>query len=181
MASKFDDLIEQINTAAQTPRDRGTYFEKLVVAYLKNEPTYKNLYTDVWMLNEVPAEYGISAEDNGVDIVARDVNGELTGVQAKFYKDKVGKAEINSFIAELGKTQYAKGLIVATVDEWNSKAQATIDGQTKDIQRIGLADLRNSQVDWSTFSFEHFEDVQVKAKKDIRKYQREAIEKAVDY
>lgn len=181
MASKFDDLIEQINTTARTIRDRGTYFEKLVVAYLKNEPTYKNLYTDIWMLNEVPEEYGITAEDNGVDIVARDVNGDLTGVQAKFYKNKVGKDEINSFIAELGKKQYAKGLIVSTVDEWNSKAQATIDGQSKDVQRIGLTDLRNSQVDWSTFSFEHAETVQVKAKKGIRNYQQEAIDRAVDY
>lgn len=181
MASKFEDLIEQINTTAQTIRDRGTYFEKLVVAYLKNEPTYKNLYTDVWMLNEVPEEYGIAAEDNGVDIVARDVNGDLTGVQAKFYKNKVGKDEINSFIAELGKKQYAKGLIVSTVDEWNSKAQATIDGQSKDVQRIGLTDLRNSQVDWSSFSFEHAETVQVKAKKGVRNYQQEAIDRAVDY
>lgn len=181
MNNQFDDLIQQINNTAQTERDRGTYFEKLVVAYLKNEPTYKNLYTDVWMLNEVPEEYGIAAEDNGVDIVARDVNGSLTGVQAKFYKNKVGKDEINSFIAELGKKQYAKGLIVSTVDEWNSKAQATIDGQSKDVQRIGLTDLRNSQVDWSSFSFEHAETVQVKAKKGVRNYQQEAIDRAVDY
>lgn len=38
----FDDLISQIKTVGLTQRDRGTYFEYLVRAYLQNDPTYKN-------------------------------------------------------------------------------------------------------------------------------------------
>ena len=30
-----------------------------VKIYLTNEPVYKNLYSDVWLLNEVPEEYNI--------------------------------------------------------------------------------------------------------------------------
>ena len=41
----FNDLIGQINQAAGgVQRERGTLFEKLVLAYLKHEPTYKALY-----------------------------------------------------------------------------------------------------------------------------------------
>ncbi|MGK4018077.1 hypothetical protein AB0Y21_07395 [Weissella paramesenteroides] len=41
----FNDLIEQINQAAgDVQHERGTIFEKLVLAYLKHEPTYKALY-----------------------------------------------------------------------------------------------------------------------------------------
>lgn len=41
----FNDLIEQINQAAgDVQRERGTLFEKLVLAYLKHEPTYRALY-----------------------------------------------------------------------------------------------------------------------------------------
>ncbi len=50
----FDDLVKQINSLDATQRDRGTYFEYLVLAYFKNEPTYKNEFKNVWMLSEVP-------------------------------------------------------------------------------------------------------------------------------
>ena len=41
----FENLIKQINqTAGDIQRERGTLFEKLVLAYLKNEPTYQRLY-----------------------------------------------------------------------------------------------------------------------------------------
>ena len=49
----FDDLINQINTVSNdVQRERGTLFEKLTLAYLKNEPTYKALYQNVWLLSE---------------------------------------------------------------------------------------------------------------------------------
>ena len=67
-------------------------------------------------------------------------------IQAKFNKGKIGKSEINSFVAELGSTYYTRGLIVSTVDEWNSNARATIDKNEKGIEIIGLSDLRNSQI-----------------------------------
>lgn len=152
----FDKILKQINeSAGSIQRDRGTYFEKLVEVYLKNEPVYKNLYSDVWLLHEVPAEYGISKKDTGVDLVARNKNtGELTAIQAKFYSGKVGKAEINSFIAELGKDYYSSGMIVSTTDEWNQNALTTVQEQTKQVQMIGLSDLLHSRIDWSSVNFE---------------------------
>lgn len=95
----FDQLVEQIDSNLDKQRDRGTAFEKMVVAYLKNEPAYKQKFSDVWMLSEVPEKYGIPKRDLGVDIVARDYAGNLTAVQAKYYKGKVGKDTINSFVA----------------------------------------------------------------------------------
>lgn len=60
----FDDLIKQINqTAGNIQRERGTLFEKLVLAYLKNEPTYQRLYKNVWELSDVPEEYEIPKKD----------------------------------------------------------------------------------------------------------------------
>ena len=37
----FDELVKQVNDNLGKQRDRGTAFEKMVVAYLKNEPAYK--------------------------------------------------------------------------------------------------------------------------------------------
>lgn len=74
-SQNFNDLIEQINQAAgDVQRERGTLFEKLVLAYLKNEPTYKALYQNVWLLADVPDEYGISKKDTGLDLVAQQKN-----------------------------------------------------------------------------------------------------------
>lgn len=54
----FNELVNQIDENIEQQRDRGTAFEKPAVAYLENEPAFKNKYSDVWMLNEVPEEAG---------------------------------------------------------------------------------------------------------------------------
>ncbi|OMH90343.1 type ISP restriction/modification enzyme, partial [Staphylococcus argenteus] len=181
-ASSFDNLIRQINETAQdVQRERGTLFERLVLAYLKNEPTYKNLYKNVWLLKDVPSEFSISKKDLGVDLVAEQQNGDLVAIQAKFNKGKIGKSEINSFVAELGSTYYTRGLIISTVDEWNSNARTTIDKNEKGIEIIGLSDLRNSQINWADFSFERPEQTSIKQPKSLRPYQLDALESAVSY
>lgn len=178
----FNDLIEQINQAAgDVQRERGTLFEKLVLAYLKHEPTYKALYQNVWLLSDVPDDYGISKKDTGVDLVAEQKNGDLVAIQAKFYTHKVGKDSINSFVAELGKSYYQHGLIVSTVDEWNSNARETIEQNEKGIEIIGLSDLRNSQIDWSQFNFARPEKVTIKKPKQLRGYQQTAKENALNH
>ena len=178
----FDDLIQQINqTAGDIQRERGTLFEKLVLSYLRNEPTYQRLYKNVWALGDVPAEYGIPKKDTGVDLVAEQFNGELVAIQAKFYQNKVGKSEINSFVAELGKSYYQRGLIVSTVNDWNKNARETIDHNEKGIEIIGLSDLRNSQIDWTQYSFERPEVVTIKEPKKLRAYQETALEYALEH
>lgn len=181
-AQTFDDLIEQINQlAGDVQRERGTLFEKLVLAYLKNEPTYKALYKNVWLLKDVPDEYGIPNKDTGVDLVAEEMNGNLVAVQAKFYHHKIGKDQINSYVAELGKSYYQRGLIISTVDEWNKNARETIDNNGKGIEIIGLSDLRNSQIQWQEFSFKRPEQVSVKRQKQLRGYQQTAKDLAIEH
>lgn len=179
----FDNLISEIDKSANgVQRDRGTMFEKVVKSYLLNEPTYKNLYDQVWMLNEVPAEYHIPKKDLGVDLVARHRDsGKLTAIQAKYYRGKVGKDTINSYVAELNKNYYADGLLVATTDDWNKNAEAALDDGSKDINRIGLSDLRHSSFDWSKFNFDDATRAIQASHKQPRAYQKEAIDKTVAY
>lgn len=177
----FQELIDQINNNLDNQRDRGTAFEKMVVAYLKNEPIYKQKFKNVWMLNEVPVDYGIPKKDTGVDIVAEDYNGNLTAVQAKFYKGKVGKDEINSFVAETGKEYYSAGMLVSTTDEWNKNAEAALEGTTKPFTRIGLSQLQHADIDWKKFSFAKENNLSNKKPKKLRKYQQTAIENSLAY
>lgn len=176
----FDTLVRQINESADTQRDRGTYFEYLVRAYLQHEPTYKNEFRNVWMLSDVPAEYGIPKTDLGVDLVAETITGSLVAIQAKFYTQGIQKSDIDSFLGELGKNYYESGIIVASTDKWGRNAEQAL-ADRHDVVRIGLSDLRNSQIDWTQFSFERPEQVSVKAKKSPRYYQREVINAALEY
>lgn len=176
----FDTLARQINESADTQRDRGTYFEYLVRAYLQHEPTYKNEFRNVWMLSDVPAEYGIPKTDLGVDLVAETITGSLVAIQAKFYTQGIQKSDIDSFLGELGKNYYESGIIVASTDKWGRNAEQAL-ADRHDVVRIGLSDIRNSQIDWTQFSFERPEQVSVKAKKSPRYYQREVIKAALEY
>lgn len=157
-------------------------FEEVVKSYLLNEPVYKHLYDEVWMLNEVPAEYHIPKKDLGVDLVARyRDSGELTAVQAKYYHGKVSKDTINSYVAELNKNYYTDGLFVATTDDWNKNAEAALDNGSKEINRIGLSDLSHSSFNWSKFSFGDATKAIQASHKQPRAYQKEAIDKTVAY
>ena len=176
----FDNLVHQINKIAETQRDRGTYFEYLARAYFQHEPTYKNEFKNVWMLADVPEEYGIPKVDIGVDLVAEKFTGELVAIQAKFYTNAIQKSNIDSFLGELGKDYFESGIIVASTDKWSKNAEAALANRS-DVIRIGLSDLRNSQIDWTKFSFERPEAVSVKAKKGLRYYQREAIDSALNH
>lgn len=178
----FNQLIDQINNNITGNRNRGTAFEKMAVAYFKNEPAYKNKFSDVWMLSEVPAEYNIPKVDTGVDIVARDrVSGKLTAIQAKFYKGKISKGDIDSFVAEASKNYYADGILITTTDDWNKHAENDLEGLSKPITRIGLSQLENADIDWQLFDFDSKnENLRHKTKK-MRDYQIEAVEKSVAY
>lgn len=176
----FDSLVQQINELAETQRDRGTYFEYLARAYFQNEPTYQNEFENIWMLADVPEEYGIPKTDIGVDLVAETFTGELVAIQAKFYDRAIQKSNIDSFLSELGKDYYKSGIIVASTDKWGKNAEKALADRS-DVVRIGLSDLRNSRIDWDKFSFERPDEVTVKAKKKPRYYQKEVIEKALAY
>lgn len=179
----FDELIQLAREQSkEIQRDKGTLFEKIAQIYFKNEPTYKNLFSDVWLLNEVPEEYAIPKKDTGVDLVARnEATGELTAIQAKFYDNKIYKRHIDSFLAELGKSYYSDGIIVYSLDSLSSNADEAINQLSKLVQQIGLSDLRNSQVDWESFIPSRPNEVKVKNVKKTRPYQNEAIDLTIEY
>lgn len=179
----FDELIQLAGEqSSEIQRDKGTLFEKIAQIYFKNEPTYKNLFSDVWLLNEVPEEYAIPKKDTGVDLVARnEATGELTAIQAKFYDNKIYKRHIDSFLAELGKSYYSDGIIVYSLDSLSSNADEAINQLSKPVAQIGLSDLRNSQVDWESFIPSRPNEVKVKNVKKTRPYQNEAIDLTIDY
>lgn len=181
-AKSFMSLVKEMDADYEVQRDRGTMFELLSRTYLKNEPKYKRLFDEVWLLNEVPVEYGIPKTDTGVDLVAKDrVTGDLIAIQCKYYsEDKtIQKGDIDSFFNEVGKKYYSKGIIITSTDRWGKNAEEALVGRDKDISRISLTQLKDSQIDWSGFSFATPEQVNVQERKTPRTHQIPAIEAVV--
>lgn len=52
-------------------REKGTYFEELMLCYLRNEATYRDLYSEVWTYGEWAALHGLDKRDTGIDLVAK--------------------------------------------------------------------------------------------------------------
>lgn len=184
-SKSFISLIKEIDETYTTEkqRDRGTRFELLAKAYFKTEPMYQRLYEDVWMLSDVPEEYNIPKNDTGVDLVAKERDtGELVAIQAKYYaEDKtIQKSDIDSFLNEVGKKYYSKGIVITTTDKWGKNAEDALLERDKVISRISLTQLKDSQVDWSAFEFSSPEQTKVKGKKSPRTHQIPAIEAVLE-
>ena len=46
--SALQDLLNTYRHASASEREKGTYFEDLIRVYLRNEATYRDLYSNVW-------------------------------------------------------------------------------------------------------------------------------------
>ena len=64
-------LLSEYRRAAMSEREKGTYFEELIVCYLRNEATYHDLYSDVWTYADWAAQQGLDRRDTGIDLVAK--------------------------------------------------------------------------------------------------------------
>ncbi|WP_240967074.1 DEAD/DEAH box helicase [Micrococcus luteus] len=176
----FDEVLDRLWLSELSRQEQGRRFERLAKRFLEVEPKFADQFSDVWLWNEWPGRE--NRPDNGIDIVAKDrYTGELTGVQVKFFdpEKKLQKGSIDSFFTELGKVDFAHGMVIDTALEWSSSAEAARAGQSKDVTRVGIQTLVDSTVDWSEFTFDRPEELTQRPRKEPRRYQREAIDDVV--
>lgn len=103
--SALKNLLDNYRLAAATEREKGSYFEELILCYLRHEATYRDLYSDVWTYAEWAAQQGLDGHDTGIDLVAKTATGEFHAVQCKLYAEdyRLLKNDIDSFFTASGK------------------------------------------------------------------------------
>lgn len=181
-SKNFMSLVKEMDAPYRIQRDRGTMFELLSRTYFKNEPMYVRLFDEIWTLNDVPEIYGIPKNDTGVDLVARErETGDLVAIQCKYYAEDtaIQKPDIDSFLNEVGKKYYSKGIIITSTDRWGKNAEDALTGRDKVITRISLTQLKDSTIDWSEFNYSASENVKMQSKKTPRPHQIPAIDSVV--
>lgn len=169
-------ILAAYRDAALTEREKGTYFEKLIICYFKNEASYKDLYSNVWMFPDWAKEQGWDARDTGIDLVAQTAGtGEFHAIQCKLYAEdhRLQKKDIDSFFTASGKKPFTHRIIVCTTNDWSEHAEDALRDQQPPVSKIDLHDLENSQIDWSLYTPDAAPAL--KPKKALRPHQTKAV------
>ncbi len=173
--SPLQNVLASYRRAAASEREKGTYFEDLICAYLRNEASYRDLYSAVWTYGEWATSQGLDARDTGIDLVARTQGtNELHAIQCKNYAPdyRIQKKDIDSFFTASGKKPFTHRIIVATTNHWSEHAEEALRDQQTPVSKIDLHDLENSQIDWSRYEPEA--KPALKAQKSLRPHQETA-------
>jgi predicted helicase len=142
---------EVIEVFGQVPSssERGAKFEQLMVRYFELDPMLAQQYDRVWRWMDWPDRDG--KPDTGIDLVARERDtGAYTAIQCKFYEPThtLAKGDIDSFFTASGKKPFSNRVIISTTDRWGRNAEEALENQLISVQRIGLAEIAESPIDW---------------------------------
>jgi len=173
-------LLDTYRQTSQSEREKGTYFEELMLCYLRNEATYRDLYSDVWTYSEWAALQGLDKRDAGIDLVAKTHGtGEIHAIQCKLYAEdyRLQKGDIDSFFTASGKKPFAHRVIVSTTNHWSTHAEDALRDQQPPVSKIDLNDLENSQIDWAQYQPKTAPIL--KARKELRPHQQQALDGAL--
>jgi predicted helicase len=200
MTVTIHHILEQFRQEATSTRDLGDKFENLILAYLRTDPQYAELFKRVWLWLDFPLRG--KKGDLGIDLVAQErATGEYWAIQCKCYQPDhvLDKGDIDSFFTASGKAQFTHRLIVTTCG-WGKNAEDALKNQQIPVDRLTLYDLDQSPVDWSQVSSQNLhyavqsvstsidnDDLEtytapvllLKPKKSIRPHQSTALEKVM--
>ena len=152
--SALDALLDEYRARATSEREKGTLFEELTRQFLLHDARFAHQFKEIYLWSEWPER---RTGDTGIDLVAipvRDGEGPVA-IQCKFYAlgHRIQKADIDSFLSASGKEPFGRRIVVDTSGApWGKNAQDAIEGQQIPVSRITLADLRDSDIDWRTYS-----------------------------
>lgn len=174
------EVIEAFRKAPSNS-ERGTRFEQLMVRYFQLDPMLSQQYDQVWRWIDWPGRDG--KPDTGIDLVARERDtGAYTAIQCKFYEptSTLSKGDIDSFFTASGKKPFTNRIIISTTDRWGKHAEAALEDQSIPVQRIGLAEIAESPIEWNIEDFtDGIPEVSLAeaVRHEPRPHQIEAIEK----
>jgi len=157
----IEDVLKRLRHDAKDKRALGDAFERLIRSFLKTAPEYARRFEEAWLWKDCPhlAEWGFTAQDKGIDLVALDEDG-FCAIQCKFYEpnEYLNRPELENFISFSGKAHpgttrpiFSHRIVVSTTENWSAHAEDLLLDQTIPVSRINLVDLEESGVDWGQF------------------------------
>ena len=172
----FDEFITSLRNDFGE-QDAGKKFEVFCKWFLENDPEWSKTIDKVWLWDDYPNKW--QRQDLGTDLVFRDNEGLIWAVQAKCYGEhrSTTKGDMNSFLADTGRTEVDRRLWLQTTNKMEAKAEKTLKGQDKPVTIFKLNDFRDAPLEYPN-SYAHLYEAKVKAKPTPDPHQIKAIEDA---
>ena len=183
-ATGFQGVLSQLRESATSQYLVGNEFERLMKQYLSVDPLYKERFTDVYLWKEWAAlhtEY--DGTDIGIDLVARESNGEYCAIQCKCFAEdtRVTKPQIDSFVAASASEVFTKRILVHTGAELGPNVRRTIEPLGADFQVIGYGHLAGRPIDWPDLRQEVPEQLDYRIERfKLRDHQQKAFNDVIN-
>ena len=180
----FYGALNYIRENTNTEYGKGRYFERLIRAYLLEDPFYKKRFLKVYLWSEwgqLRPEF--DGKDMGIDLVAQERDGGYCAIQCKCYAEdkRISKADIDSFISESNREPYTARMFVDTGKSWSTNLLKAIDGLQPPCQRISAADLASRPVQWPNLSHQAPEQLDYQLETfSLREHQKEAFDDVIN-
>jgi predicted helicase len=171
-------VIEYIGEHAKTAVERGTWWERAVLFYLRHDPEMRQIMQGVELWENAPTNDG---HDTGIDIVATDgISSSLTGeprywaVQCKNFdpSHKMDFKELSTFWAKAEADPQYSGYAIVSASDFSRNAVA----HAKDTGTLLITPKKmdESSVDWNGFINEGARTNRETF--DLREHQRDAVD-----
>ncbi len=183
-ATGFQGALNYIRESASSTYLVGNEFERLMKQYLSVDPLYKERFTDVYLWKEWAAnrtEY--DGTDIGIDLVARDSNGEYCAIQCKCFAEdtRVTKPQIDSFVTASAAEVFTKRILVHTGAELGPNVRRTIEPLGPNFQVIGYGHLASRPIDWPDLRQEAPEQLDYRIERfTLREHQQKAFNDVIN-
>ena len=183
-ATGFQGVLNQLRESATSQYLIGNEFERLMKQYLSIDPLYKERFTDVYLWKEWAAnrtEY--DGVDTGIDLVARESNGEYCAIQCKCFAEdtRVTKPQIDSFVAASAAEVFTKRILVHTGAELGPNVRRTIEPLGPNFQVIGYGHLAGRPIDWPDLRREAPEQLDYRIERfKLRDHQQKAFRDVIN-
>ncbi len=176
----FYDALNYICQNANTQFGKGRLFERLVRAYLLEDPFYKKRFSEVYLWAEWAANQpGFTRTDLGIDLVAIERNNGICAIQCKCYAEdkRVSKSDIDTFISQSNRQPFTARIFVDTGKSWSKNLLKAIDGLEPPCQRISAADLASRPVQWPDLSLQEPDQLNYQLETfSLREHQKAAFD-----
>ena len=153
----FYDALNYIRQNANTQFGKGRLFERLIRAYLLEDPFYNKRFSEVYLWGEwAENQPGFDRVDLGIDLVAIERTGGVCAIQCKCYAEdkRVSPSDIDSFITYSNRQPFTARIFVDTGKSWTTNLIKKLDGLEPPCQRISAADLASRPVQWPDLSLQ---------------------------
>lgn len=178
MTTPFQQLLSIYRDNSETQREKGNYFEKLVIPFLQNDARFAPQFSKIQTFSEWAKEQNKSGFDSGIDLVATNSAeyGEgYTAIQCKFYNTtSISKAEIDSFMAASDSNEFTRRVLIDTTDKGlNKVVEEQLNNSSKEFTRISLDEFETSSIDWEFYLQQKV--IKEVTKKSLHLHQLEAL------